>query len=106
MSAFSIHIGSLGRSDNAFDHDFVHLAGAFAVRIESGVTLNCPALDAMSQRSTTLGSPLMHDRQVTSQVTVDLSVNVTAAVQTLIAAIGLNPPHRVIKKLEQIVDAE
>jgi hypothetical protein len=63
-------------------------------------------LNALRQSLDSLARIAGHDRLVTSQVTVDVSVNVTAAVQTVIAAIGLNPSHQVIKKLEKIVDAD
>src|SRR5262249_31516614 len=62
--AFPVRAAFLGRSHTALHHDFVHPAGTFAVGINSGVTLNCPAFDAMSQRSTTLGSPLMTSNAV------------------------------------------
>jgi len=63
-------------------------------------------LNALRQSLDSLARIAGHDRLVTSQVTVDVSVNVTAAAQAVIAAIGPNPSHRVIKKLEKIVDAD
>jgi hypothetical protein len=73
-------------------------AGSLAIALQG--------LNALRQSLDSLARIAGHDRPVTPQVTVDLSVNVTAAVQALIAAIGPDPSHHPIAKLEKIVDGD
>jgi hypothetical protein len=72
--------------------------GSLAIALQ-GLTALRQSLDSVARLAG-------HDRAVTSQVTVDVSVNVAAAVQAVISAIGPNPSHHVIAKLEKIVDAD
>jgi hypothetical protein len=58
VSAFPVEIAASGRSDNVLGHDFVQRA-SFRRRIDPGVTFNCPALVAMSQRLASFVSPAM-----------------------------------------------
>ena len=47
-----------------------------------------------------------HDRAAASSHTVDLSININAAVQVVLAAIGPEPSDDRILALEALVDAE
>jgi 1-aminocyclopropane-1-carboxylate deaminase/D-cysteine desulfhydrase-like pyridoxal-dependent ACC family enzyme len=77
--------------------DQAQTAGSLAVALQG--------LNALRQSLDSVARIAGHDRPVTSQVTLDLSVNVDTAVQVILAKIGLNPSNHVIKKLEKIVDA-
>ena len=73
-------------------------AGSLAIAIQG--------LNALRQSLDSVARIAGHDRPVTSQVTVDLSINVNAAVQAVLAAIGPQPSHHQIIALEKLVDAE
>ncbi|MBB6260657.1 hypothetical protein FHS77_001191 [Paenochrobactrum gallinarii] len=73
-------------------------AGSLAVAIQG--------MNALRQSLDSLARIAGHDRPVTSQVTVDVSVNINAAVEAVIAAIGPEPSHQQIIQLERLVDDE
>ena len=73
-------------------------AGSLAVALQG--------LNALRQSLDSLARIAGHDKPATSQVTVDVSVNVNAAVEQIIAAIGPSPSHHQIMQLERLVDGE
>ena len=73
-------------------------AGSLAVALQG--------LNALRQSLDSLARIAGHDKPATSQVTVDVSVNINAAVEQVIAAIGPSPSHHQIMQLERLVDDE
>lgn len=73
-------------------------AGSLAIAVQG--------LNALRQSLDSLARIAGHDRPATTEVTVDLSVNVNAAVDAVIAAIGRSPSHHQIIQLEKLADGE
>ena len=64
-------------------------AGSLAVALQG--------LNALRQSLDSLAKLAGHDRPATSQVTVDVSVTINAAVQAILATIGPHPSHHQIR---------
>ena len=71
-------------------------AGSLAVAIQG--------LNALRQSLDSVARIAGHDRPVTSEVTIDMSVNIHTAVDALVAAIGPAPSNHQIIELEKIAD--
>ena len=73
-------------------------AGSLAIAL-TGLREMRSTLDSLSRLAG-------HDRPAASSLTVDLSININAAVQVVLAAIGPEPSDDQILALEALVDAE